>query len=195
MKHRTTKAVLILSITMLITSALVYGYMIYMFKDLLAGMPGQYSTNAQSSATLGELNRVEQNLKDTLASKERLTALFVKQSAVADFIQMLELVIKKANLVGSVDSVSEEQIEGGKVANKAKLAVSITANGEWQDVLRFAGLIERIPYKSTVDSISFSPAKQAQDATNKKVISKGGWQISVKMHVMMLKSSNTQTKQ
>src|SRR3989344_7948166 len=126
-KKTTTNIVFISSAMALVVSALAYGYLLLVFSNMRTNIKDLYDTHAESKAVLAELNKVEQNLKATLASRDRLLSLLVRQESIVDFIQKLESLMRETALSGSVDTVSEEPISGDGASNKEKLLVALSA--------------------------------------------------------------------
>ena len=189
-KKTTTNIVFISSAMALVVSALAYGYLLLVFSNMRTNIKDLYDTHAESKAVLAELNKVEQNLKATLASRDRLLSLLVRQESIVDFIQTLEALMKKAGITGSVDTVSEEPISGDGASNKEKLLVALSASGSWQGIVKFVGLLEKIPYKSAINSLSISYTETDTKGKDGKVIaSKGEWQVEAKMYALVIKTS------
>ena len=94
-KKTTTNIVFISSAMALVVSALAYGYLLLVFSNMRTNIKDLYDTHAESKAVLAELNKVEQNLKATLASRDRLLSLLVRQESIVDFIQKLESLMRE----------------------------------------------------------------------------------------------------
>lgn len=189
-KRTTTNIVFLSSLAALVAAALAYGYLLLVFSHMRANIKDLYGTHAESKSALAELNKVEQNLKATLASRDRLLSLLVKQESIVDFIQTLEALMRQAGLSGSVETVSEEPITSENApSNKEKLLVSLSAKGSFQSAVKFAGLLEKIPYKSAVNSFSVSYATtETKDKSGKIIASKGEWQVTAKMYALVIKT-------
>ncbi len=152
MKHlNKTTTILALSLLCLGLSAALYVYMHYSFNGLQIKVADLYEQAAKSKADHDELAKVKENLKTTLGTGDRLSSLFVKEDSAVDFLQVIEGVMKTAGVVGSVENVSEitdEKVKG--------LNLTLEAKGSWNEIMKFIGLLEKIPYKATIESAAFS---------------------------------------
>lgn len=149
--------------------------------------------NREDAQKINELERIERNLKSNLAIGNKLSGYFVKTDSIVDFIQKIESIINSNNVSGSVDSVSESKIADALYQNMSDLNLSITAKGDWNGLIKLVGLLENLPYKSTIDNVNFSNIKletpKAKSSTEKvetPTVSKV-WQVNVKMRVKTIK--------
>jgi Tfp pilus assembly protein PilO len=191
MKNKTT-TILILSILVFLVSASGYALMLYSFNNLETELEGLYQTSANGKARLAELKRIEDNLKSTLAGRDRLALLFIKQEGIVDFISEIESTIKSLGLKGEIESVSEETTEELAVKEKENLNITLSASGSWNGVVKLVGLLEKLPYKATVDNVSLKYGEKKQESGNKPIVSAGPtWQISLSMHALVQKTATS----
>ncbi len=143
-------------------------------------------------ATLGNLDIIEQNLKGTVENGDRIAALFLGQDSIVDFIQTIESVMKDVGVSGSVDSVVEQSFPELDASGKEKINMVISAEGDWSGLVNLLGLLERLPYKSTVNSFSLRYADVMVEATKKKAASTTKvWQLKVNLDVWAIKKIDT----
>lgn len=179
---------LAISILALLLCGGAYAYLYYSFINVEKEVTALYSENTANRATLAELQRVEHNLKSTLGNKDRLTALFVSEDSVVDFIELLESMMKEYGIDGAVDSVAESPKVGEEVGSKATLNVTLNLSGGWNSLLKFTALMEVLPYRSTIDTLRFSYITASNADGNAKPGYKPGWNERVTLHVLMVKS-------
>lgn len=188
-----TKKLNLTLILTLLTAILTAGLYVYFYNSLAKNKLEANTFYAESKAfkiKLNNLQNVEQNLKKTIVDGDRISSLFVRQDSIVDFIQNVEDLMKSAGVSGSVDSVAEESSSELDTLGKQKLNMVISANGKWEGVVNLLGLLERLPYKSTINSFSLINAKSEEMTADKKTISKTEWQLKTGMVVWAIKNQN-----
>jgi Tfp pilus assembly protein PilO len=183
MKNKSS-TILIISIIILLLCASGYFVFLFSFNSIRDDLDGMYSQSANQKARLSELQKIENNLKITLADKDKLASLFVKQESIVDFIQGIEATMKKLHLSGSIDSVAEENPPELDGTDKEKLNISLSASGNFGDVVKFAGLVEKLPFKSTVDSMNLAYGASDVNIQATKGASQLVWKISINMSAL-----------
>lgn len=177
-----TNISLIISLIILLLSCGLYTYLYLSFNRTTEEVRSMHVDNAKNEAALSELHRVEQNLKNTLGTKDQLASLFVTEESVVDFIQLLESIMKRGGIDGSVDSVTESA--GGT------LNVTLSLSGSWNSLLQFTAEVENLPYNSTIDSLRLNYVKASGDTSAAKPGQKPGWNENMVLHVLMRQNNN-----
>ncbi len=190
MKSKTV-TILILSLLAFVAAASGYGLMLYSFNNLETELEGLYQTSANGKARLAELKRIEDNLKGTLIERDKLATLFIKQESIVDFISEVESIIKGLGLRGEIDTVSEETTEELSAKDKENLNISLSAGGSWNAVAKLAGLLEKLPYKATVDSAEFSYGERKPTDEKAAVSASTMWNIALQMHALITKTATS----
>lgn len=180
MKRTTTNIIFLISLSLLVFSGALYAYLYFSFENVAAGTAKLYEETEESRASYEELTKVKENLKTTLGAKNRLESLFIKQDSIVDFIQVIELMMKTNGVSGSVENVSEVQTPELSAIGKEELHVSLAISGDWNNVLKFQGLLEKIPYKTTINAANLTYVK------NEKV---AGWRENVTLILIAEKLS------
>ncbi len=186
-----TKKLNLTLILTLLTAILTAGLYIYFYNSLAKNkleVNKFYSESKAFKIKLNNLQNVEQNLKKTIVDGDRISSLFVRQDSIVDFIQNIEDLMKSAGVSGSVDSVAEETSPELDALGKQKLNMVISANGEWEGAVNLLGLLERLPYKSTINSFSLINTKSEEKTADKKTISKTEWRLKTGMVVWAIKN-------
>lgn len=148
-----------------------------------------YTESKTSEAKLKNLDNIERNLKKTIVDGDKISALFVRQDSIVNLIQNIENLMKDVDVLGSVDSVSEDTTAELDALGKEKLNMIISANGKWSGIVNLLGLIERLPYKSTINSFSLINSKTEETVVaGKKKSGIREWQLKTGMVVWAIKN-------
>jgi hypothetical protein len=187
----------ILLIVCLLFAVASVGVYSYIYKKLNEFKQDVVSSNLKietEERNLSDLEKSEKNLKTITAQGERLSLLYIEHENIVDFIQMIESIIKTNKLVGQVVSVSEVASQELEYVNKEKLLLAINARGEWADIYKLVGLLEKLPFKSSVDSVSLinsKPDKAVLNVVDKtQTIQKKGWEVNIKMYAWAKKTKS-----
>ncbi len=151
-----TNTILIASLISLVLSAGAYACIYFSFSAMKGEVGDLYAESAKSKATHDELAKVKENLKTTLGTGDRLSSLFIGRDSVVDFIQMIEDVMRTAGVSGTVDGVTESKTAELDAIGKNELHLTVSASGSFNSIMKFEGLLEKIPYKATINSATFS---------------------------------------
>jgi hypothetical protein len=183
----------IIFILTLSTAIITAGLYVY-FYNTLAGNKQEannfYTESKASQAKLKNLDNIEQNLKKTIVDGDKISALFVRQDSIVDLIQNIENLMKDTGVTGSVDSVSEDTTIELDALGKEKLNMVITANGKWSGMVNLLGLLEKLPYKSTINSFSLINTKTEETVVaGKKTGGIREWQLKTGMVVWAIKNA------
>ncbi len=163
--------VFITSFLILLLSSIGYGIMRHSFAGLRSSLIVLYQESADH-----QLTTIENNLKNTLNDKERLAKLFVKQESIVAFITEIESIMKSLGLNGEIESVAEENPNELDKLGKENIRITLSATGGWSGVAKLAGMIEKLPYKSTLDNLTISRGSGDEGG--------GEWNIALAMHAI-----------
>jgi len=180
-----TNIILLISLVFLVAAGVLYFTIYFSFVSKMEEVNKLALKNRESKSSLDGLQRIENNLTSTLGTADNLRTLFIPEESIADFIQVIESLMKERSLVGSVDAVSvSESPELAKVG-KQYLQMTLSASGGFNDVMKFEGLLEKLPYKVTIDSVTLNYV-----AKEKGEVSKGGpWRLVVMQKVVVIKTT------
>jgi hypothetical protein len=185
-----TNTILIFSLTVFLISAIAYYCLYFAYKNLGTELSTLNAKSSDDKARLEQLQTIEDNLKVTLDDKDRLSALLIKSDGVVDFIQYLESTMKKLHLTGAIDSVAEEHPQELESTDKQKLNIALSAVGNWPSVVKFVGLIEKLPYKSAIDSFALTHSiGDVTDASGTKISTLTNWKVSLRMYALSEKEA------
>ncbi len=174
----------ILSLISVILSVSLYVYFYNNLTKSKVDVSNYHNRVSEAKAKLENLQTIEKNLKNTIEEGDVIASLFLRSNSVAEFIQTIEGLIRETGLQGSVDSVTEITSSDLDVVGKEKLSLVIGANGKWSGMVNLLGLLERLPYKSTIDSFTLVNSKSEDTVTNeKKKIGVKEWHLKVGMMV------------
>jgi hypothetical protein len=185
---------ILLILCILLTTASV-GVYVYLFKKINQFKSDVVVINQKiltEEANLKNLETAEKNLKTIVDEGDKLATLYIDHENIVDFIQMVESLIKKGNLIGQVVSVSDVASQDLDYMNKEKLMLVINAKGDWLDVYKLVGLLEKLPYKASVENVGLTYSRKDKiiNAPDSKVefAPKEVWETNIKMYVWAKKS-------
>jgi len=115
------------------------------------------------------LHSIKTLVAQTASVREQLEAYFISKEGVVSFIELLEGVGQSAGAAVSIQNVEETPLDGSDVLES--LRVSITAEGSWESVVHFLGLLEYLPYESSVGDVVFSRSDSA-------------WRLDARVHAL-----------
>lgn len=186
--NRKIITLLIVSTTSAILSAGVYVYVHKNLSDNQREVSDLYTKSLELKSELDELHNIESNLKETLVYGNRLSQLFIKPDFVVDFIQSVESVLNTGGATGSVESVSEYTSPDLDSVGKEKLHLVIGASGDWSSLNKVIALLERLPYRSSIESFSLVYGKvDKTPKSSKEKITVDEWKLKVDMFVWAVK--------
>lgn len=170
-----------------------FGLYFYVYSTLAANMDEvavYYKESSEAKTKLKNLQETELNLKKTISYGDRISLLFLRQESIVEFIQTVEGLFSAMNVEGAVDSVSEQKSPELDSVGKEKLQVVISAHGDWSGLVNLLGLLEKLPYKSTVNSFSLVYEKADRDrGGDKKAPEVKEWRLKVDMTVWIIKKA------
>ncbi len=183
-----TNIFLTLAISALVVCSAVYYFLYNSHQRLNNDLGKLISKTAEDRSKVNELQRIEKNLNVTLGDESRLSSVFVSQDMIADFIQALEKLMKQNNLSGSVDTVSEDHSPELSPLKKEYLTMTLSANGSWSNIMRFEGMLEKILYKTVIDSVNLNYGSDSGKDSGAKV---GAWKIVVALKAIVTKTDSS----
>lgn len=137
------------------------------------------SANERTSGLLNEIDlrskeentfkSVKSLVQEVAPLHAKLDTYFIQKEGVADFIEILE---SEGSVVGV--SVTLASVEKGEVPNSTELEtvrVTVNAVGQWEDVVRYLGVLESLPYQIDISQSVLSRAPE-------------GWHLSASLAVL-----------
>lgn len=180
------KFIFFVSFVLCIVSSLVYGYIYFKLLDDKASVTALFDQINKDRKSLDNLKKIEVDFARTLSESDSLEKLLVKKGEVVDLIQSLELIMAQSKVEGAVDSVSEIDKDSDK------LSLTLNMRGDWNNIMKMYGLLEKLPYKSVINSSSLSFGATSIKGKTPKVpeVSKDEWQLSVMMDVYVFEEGH-----
>lgn len=171
----------------------LYAYVYLKLKTNMVEVSTYYTELSDAKARFANLQEIEMNLRKTISYGDRISILFLKQESIVEFIQTVEGLMSSVGVQGSVDSVVEETSDELSGLNKEKLQVVVSATGNWSGLVNLLGLLEKLPYKSTVNSFSLINEKVKQEKGDTKQSDIKVWQLKVNITVWVIKKAEEKT--
>lgn len=122
----------------------MYGYLLYVVNDKNKETAVLYAASHQQAADKEKIQGLERTLKDTARDRDSISKYFVSKTNAVTFIEQIENVGKSANVILSVNTVSDEAKDVGGIQ------LSFSATGGFSDIYRLIALVESLPYKVTL---------------------------------------------
>lgn len=109
-----------------------------------------------------EAGAIKDLLKDTKEDRERINTYFVSKDGVVDFIERIENLGDYADISLVLNSVD---ISSGE---SPTLSMSVSAVGDWEDVLYFLALVESMPVNMSINSARLTKAATLETGAKKR---------------------------
>jgi|GEM_PF-2249621 len=119
----------------------------------------------------------------TVAERLRLDGAFLKGPEVAAFASYLERLASSVGATAKITSYTTSQ-NGDTVLGTENLVATLSVTGSWSAVTNSIRLLERLPYVSAIDAVSYSKGT-SEDAT--KVVRNAPWTAIVTLRVVKYK--------
>jgi hypothetical protein len=175
-----------ISIISALACASLYFYFYFRLLNSQEEVMALHTKSLESKKNLEDLNKIENNLNKTLAESNKLNILFVQKDAAVSFIQNIEKIFKEVQVIGEVSSVSEEKfthIDGGE---QVKILTVLAVQGDWNNLIKLVGLLEQLPYRSTIEGVTFiNDKREITKKDSKEVQAKKQWELKVRMYVWL----------
>lgn len=172
-----------IAIAILAVSLLSYGGGLYLIHRADAHLVALSATIVETELNTREAESLSRFARSLGEERALIEERFVKSADLVTFLGEIEAVARQSGVVLSIDSVGEEQVllpgataPKQKVENPAALyypsiALSLSAVGGWGDVMRFVGMIESMPYGTTVKKVYLE--EEPEDASWKALLEIG----------------------
>jgi len=119
----------------------------------------------------------------TVDARLRLDGAFLKSSEVASFASYLERLASSVGAAAKINSYTTSQ-NGDAVFGTENLVAILSMSGSWSAVNNSIRLIERLPYVSAVDNVTYTKGA-SEDAS--KVLRNAPWTAVVTLRVVKYK--------
>lgn len=178
----TVKKIVGFSILLLI---LVFSYYFFVINILNNGKEiytmSQNIKNQEAKQT--QLSSLQQNLSKSKIGMANLQNFVLVSGGEVGFIKTIEDLAVSSNVKAEIKTAQIEQILGKESAVVENFKVGLDAIGKWSDVIYFLTLIENLPYKTQIVSVSLDKFSD-NVAGNVKVPQ---WLLSIEFSVVKFK--------
>ena len=96
---------------------------------------------------------------ETSPLREKLSRYLVEREGAVSFIELLEHLGKNTGVSVVINSV--EKVPQESTQQVETLQLGLRASGTWEDVIRFLGLLELLPYEAQVEQLTLSKLEKA----------------------------------
>lgn len=159
--HNRTKAVLIATLTLVITSIALYGVLFAKIDSLMADVRVSHETLVAKQTQQRREQSVSQFVANTLGSRQELESHLFSTLNPTAFLGLLEELASGLNIDAEVQSIvevtPEELLEAtGESTDFGVVDVILKVEGSWSNVYQLAYQFERLPYLATLDQITLN---------------------------------------
>ncbi|MFA6554560.1 MAG: hypothetical protein WCS89_03565 [Candidatus Paceibacterota bacterium] len=186
MKNRSS-TILALSLSLVIFTGAVYGYMYYMVDVFLDRIVEAQTTSNSLILTKSQEQSFLESYKSTASRWKSLPNYFVDSGHVVNFIEVIEALGTESGSKVSISSIDSDNLDGAPLGKEGVLSMRITIQGSWSSVMRALSLTETLPYKISIDEIKANTSNESGSTPASKVI----WNLSFNMKIAMLVGSST----
>jgi len=134
-----------------------------------------------------EVKKLSREIKDFSEELEKVESLLLgrDQEAVVNFIERVENIALESQVNVSLETVLVSPLSDEKLKdNFENLNLEVTANGGWEEIIRFLGLIENLPYQIIIKDLSLEEPKVLR-LSGEEVV--GPWTLSIVFDVLKVK--------
>ena len=124
-----------------------------MIKARYKGSELQNAIELQSKEE-GVLKSIKALAQEIAPLYDKLNTSIVRKEGAAEFIELLESVGKRGGVTVTIQAV--EKADHSTVNNLESLKVTLSAIGSWESVVRFLGLLEFLPYQTSIEQAVLS---------------------------------------
>ena len=113
---------------------------------------------------------LQSSLEETKKDRAKLETFLVDKETIATFLEYIEALGKTAGVKASVASLSEDTrfpVSGSEVP---VLRLVLNASGSWQAVYRYLNLLQNLPYREEISSVTLRNETGATYGADGKVI-------------------------
>lgn len=119
----------------------------------------------------------------TVEERARVEDAFLKSAAVASFASYLEKLATSVGATAKITNYTTSQ-NGDAVFGTENLLATLSVTGSWSAVTNTVRLLERLPYVSAIDSVSYSKGASAEAG---KILSNAPWTAIATLRVVKYK--------
>lgn len=120
-------------------------------------------------------------LSQTKQFRETVSQYLLSDNTIVDFIETVESIGKETGVVVTISGLVADDSTNAPVGTINKVKARIDGKGKWVDILKFATLIESMPYKVSLSNISLR-----QDGMTEKSKTPS-WNISFQIEILKIK--------
>lgn len=164
-----SKEFFILALLLNIGAYVLLGFLFMQIKSANERTSTLLNQVASQSKEEDTLKALKAFVQETAPLHTKLDTYFVSPEGVADFIDLLESIGRKVGVAVTILSV--EKIVTAQSTEVEVLSLRLSGSGSWEDVVRFLGILEFLPYQTTIGQLVFS---RTQDE----------WRIDLTMSVL-----------
>ena len=169
--RRKNKELLIVTLLLNLVALGGYGFLLHEIKGKNEHISNLVNDIELQSKKERVINSVKALVVETSPLREKLSRYLVEKEGAVSFIELLEHLGKNRGVSVMISSVEKVPQEGTEQVET--LLLGLKASGTWQDVIRFLGLLELLPYEAQVEQLTLSKSEKASP-----------WQITLSLRTL-----------
>lgn len=124
-----------------------------------------------------EIAAVRQALDEFKSYQEEIENHLIAPDGIVSFVEQVEEVAKEAGVTLKIDFLEEGESEP-KLSGVGRLRIGLSAQGAFEDVVKFGALLDALPYQVFVAGATLATDKSTREDPKKRLWG-GGWSLSV----------------
>lgn len=140
------------------------------YRSDIAQISGEIDKVSHQEAGAKELMQI---LKETEVPRNNLTAYFVADDKIVDFITVLESTGTKNGVQADIVDLNAEDSTGKPKGTINSATIRLEVRGSWVNILRYIMSVERLPYILAVNNLSLRSAGRSTDSSVGSVKTQG----------------------
>lgn len=177
MKHGFSKKTVSLFITLVLLLGGAYVYGVLYIHEGKARIENLSKDVDKAKIKSEEVMAIRQALEEFKSYQENVETHLVGPDGIVSFVEEIERVAKEAGVTVKIETLDEGETEP-KSTVVGRLRLSFTVRGSWEQVVKFAALLDGVPYQVFVLGVTVATDKTPGEDTKKRVWA-AGWSISV----------------
>lgn len=171
--NKKTILALSLSLAVLAVLAAFYFFLYKKIKDASALVAAAESKIALLEREGREFSAAATTLKDLSADIDLVEKSFLTEKTFVDFIELLEQISRKAGVEFTAETANlPASPAGGPASSGERASLSFEVRGNFQSLVNFFALLDKMPYAGIVDSAAISQRTEFGQKTTTSLAAK-----------------------
>lgn len=152
MIHKNTKFFALVILLVLVAAIIAYVGMVYLIETHQANLSERREAQAQAEARRSALSALVRTVENSKQEREELNARIVTEAQVIDLLSLIETIGKEQGIILTTQSLSSGPLSG----SFELLTIRLSAEGDYDGIMRVIRMLEALPYQSTIQSVTLN---------------------------------------